>query len=193
MRWGYSQKRCLAYLHIPTVLDVDEGGVVDNRETEDENISFGITQGSNTSITLLFWLAWEGKERTGRSVNSRAYLLTSCIPKRELNLFSFDNDSSFVVVEYSGNVFSGELALSIGNQHAGFAYKKQVVLVHVFGLVWERNKSRSYRQHHHQLQHIWLQWPCLDRRVAGLWRMKNKNRDGQLWATQIFRISSLLQ
>lgn len=53
-------------LNIPTILNVNERRIVDNGETEQENVCLGVGKGSNSSITFL----------------------SSSIPERELNLLS---------------------------------------------------------------------------------------------------------
>jgi hypothetical protein len=63
-------------LDVPTILDVDERRMVDNREAQQEDIGLGVREGTNASITLL----------------------TSSIPKRELDLFAFYDNCSFIVV-----------------------------------------------------------------------------------------------
>lgn len=83
-------------LDIPTVLNVDERRVVDDGEAEEEDISLGVREGADASITLL----------------------TGGIPKGELDLLTLDDDGGLVVIEDGGDVLLGELSLCVRDQHA---------------------------------------------------------------------------
>ena len=82
-------------LDVPAVLDVDEGGVVDDGEAEEEDVCLGVREGADAGITLL----------------------TGGIPERELDLLALDDDGGLVVVKDGGDVLLGELALCVRDQH----------------------------------------------------------------------------
>ena len=65
-----------AYLGPPSILNVHERRVIDDREADKEDIGLGVRKGTNASITLL----------TGR------------IPKRELHLLALHDNCGLIVI-----------------------------------------------------------------------------------------------